>query len=80
VYLDYGDGDRNVPFSQNVTLANLLAARGVDVTLNAVRDELHEYTVYAHEPSGSREPPTFWQQSSQRIKVIITLLDFGTTA
>lgn len=49
VYLDAGDDDRNVPFSQTVTLANLLEARGVDVTLHAVPDELHEYTVYAHE-------------------------------
>jgi len=49
VYLDAGDDDRNVPFSQTVTLANLLEARGVDVTLHAVPDELHEYTVFAHE-------------------------------
>jgi dipeptidyl aminopeptidase/acylaminoacyl peptidase len=49
VYLDAGDDDRNVPFSQTVTLAALLEARGVDVTLHAVPDELHEYTVYAHE-------------------------------
>jgi dipeptidyl aminopeptidase/acylaminoacyl peptidase len=49
VYLDAGDDDRNVPFAQSVTLANLLEAQGVDVTLHAVPDELHEYTVYAHE-------------------------------
>lgn len=49
VYLDAGDDDRNVPFAQSVTLANLLEARGVDVTLHAVPDELHEYTVYTHE-------------------------------
>jgi dipeptidyl aminopeptidase/acylaminoacyl peptidase len=49
VYLDHGDDDRNVPFSQTVTLANALLARGVDVTLESVPDELHEFTVYAHE-------------------------------
>jgi dipeptidyl aminopeptidase/acylaminoacyl peptidase len=49
VLLDAGDDDRNVPFSQTVSLAALLEARGVDVTLHAVPDELHEYTVYAHE-------------------------------
>jgi dipeptidyl aminopeptidase/acylaminoacyl peptidase len=49
VYLDQGDDDRNVPFAQTVTLAGLLQARGVDVTVHAVPDELHEYTVYAHE-------------------------------
>jgi dipeptidyl aminopeptidase/acylaminoacyl peptidase len=49
VYLDAGDDDRNVPFAQTVTLANLLEAQGVGVTLHAVPDELHEYTVYAHE-------------------------------
>ena len=49
IYIDAGDDDRNVPFSQAVTLAALLEARGVDVTLHAVPDELHEYTVYAHE-------------------------------
>jgi dipeptidyl aminopeptidase/acylaminoacyl peptidase len=49
VYLDQGDDDRNVPFAQSVTLANLLEARGVDVTLHAVPDELHEYATYAHE-------------------------------
>jgi dipeptidyl aminopeptidase/acylaminoacyl peptidase len=49
VLLDAGDDDRNVPFSQTVTLAGLLQARGVDVTLHTAPDELHEYTVYAHE-------------------------------
>jgi dipeptidyl aminopeptidase/acylaminoacyl peptidase len=49
VYLDQGDDDREVPFSQAVTLAGLLEARGVDVTLHAVPDEVHEYDVYAHE-------------------------------
>ncbi len=49
VLLDQGDDDRNVPFSQSVTLAGLLAARGVDVALRSVPDETHEYTVYAHE-------------------------------
>jgi dipeptidyl aminopeptidase/acylaminoacyl peptidase len=49
VLLDQGDDDRNVPFSQTVTLANLLEARGVDVTPHAEPDELHEYAMYAHE-------------------------------
>jgi len=49
VLLDQGDDDRNVPFSQGVTLAGLLEARGVDVTVRSTPDELHEYTVYAHE-------------------------------
>ncbi len=49
VYLDQGDDDRNVPFSQNVTLATLLQARGVDVTLHSVPGELHEYTRYENE-------------------------------
>jgi dipeptidyl aminopeptidase/acylaminoacyl peptidase len=49
VYIDQGDDDRNVPFSQAVTLAGLLDARGVEVAFHAVPDELHEYTVYAHE-------------------------------
>jgi dipeptidyl aminopeptidase/acylaminoacyl peptidase len=49
VLLDQGDNDPEVPFAQTVTLANLLEARGVDVTLHAVPDERHEYDVYAHE-------------------------------
>jgi dipeptidyl aminopeptidase/acylaminoacyl peptidase len=49
VYLDAGDDDRNVPFSQTVTLAGLLQARGNEVVLHAVPDELHEYALYAHE-------------------------------
>jgi dipeptidyl aminopeptidase/acylaminoacyl peptidase len=49
VLLDQGDDDPEVPFAQTVTLANLLEARGVDVTLHAVPDERHEYDVYAHE-------------------------------
>jgi dipeptidyl aminopeptidase/acylaminoacyl peptidase len=48
VYLSQGDDDRNVPFSQGVELANELEVRGVDVRTSVVPDELHEFTVYAH--------------------------------
>jgi dipeptidyl aminopeptidase/acylaminoacyl peptidase len=48
VYLSQGDDDRNVPFSQGVELANALEVRGIEVRLSVVPDELHEFTVYAH--------------------------------
>ncbi len=59
VLLDAGDDDRNVPFAQTVSLAALLEARGVDVTLHTVPDELHEYTVYAHELDRFERTATF---------------------
>jgi dipeptidyl aminopeptidase/acylaminoacyl peptidase len=59
LFLDQGDDDRNVPFAQGVELAYLLEAAGVDVTEAVYPDELHEYTVYAHELSRYQQTADF---------------------
>jgi dipeptidyl aminopeptidase/acylaminoacyl peptidase len=44
IYLIQGDDDRNVDFYQGLSLAALLRRQGVDATLRAVPDEVHDMT------------------------------------
>ncbi|HET9030104.1 MAG TPA: prolyl oligopeptidase family serine peptidase [Candidatus Aquilonibacter sp.] len=48
VFIEQGDDDRNVPFSQGVDLATKLRARGVTVQTQVFPDETHENQVWAH--------------------------------
>jgi len=48
VLLIQGDDDRNVQFSQTVTLTGALRARGVDVEEIVFPDEVHDFLVQAH--------------------------------
>ena len=48
VFIEQGDDDRNVPFSQGVDLATKLRSRGVTVQTQVFPDEAHENLVWAH--------------------------------
>ena len=48
VFIEQGDDDRNVAFSQSVDLATKLRARGVTVQTQVFPDEAHENLVWAH--------------------------------
>lgn len=48
VFIEQGDDDRNVPFSQSVDLATKLRSRGVTVETQVFPDEAHENLVWAH--------------------------------
>jgi dipeptidyl aminopeptidase/acylaminoacyl peptidase len=48
VFIEQGDDDRNVPFSQSVDLATKLRSRGVTVQTQVFPDEAHENLVWAH--------------------------------
>ncbi|HTU69632.1 MAG TPA: prolyl oligopeptidase family serine peptidase [Candidatus Baltobacteraceae bacterium] len=48
VFIEQGDDDRNVAFSQGVDLANKLRNRGVTVQTQVFPDETHENQVWAH--------------------------------
>jgi dipeptidyl aminopeptidase/acylaminoacyl peptidase len=46
VLLIHGDDDRNVPFSETVTLVGKLRARGVDVETFTLPDEVHDFLLH----------------------------------
>ncbi len=48
VFIEQGDDDRNVPFSQGVDLATKLRAQGVTVETQVFPNETHENSVWAH--------------------------------
>ncbi len=48
VFIEQGDDDRNVPFSQSVDLATKLQAQGVTVETQVFPNETHENSVWAH--------------------------------
>ncbi len=48
VFIEQGDDDRNVPFSQSVDLATKLRSKGVTVQTEVFPDEAHEDLVWAH--------------------------------
>jgi dipeptidyl aminopeptidase/acylaminoacyl peptidase len=48
VFIEQGDDDRNVPFSQSVDLATKLRSRGVTVETQVFPDEAHENLVWQH--------------------------------
>ena len=48
VFIEQGDDDRNVAFSQSVDLATKLRSRGVTVETQVFPDEAHENLVWAH--------------------------------
>jgi dipeptidyl aminopeptidase/acylaminoacyl peptidase len=48
VFIEQGDDDRNVAFSQSVDLATKLRSRGVVVQTQVFPDEAHENLVWAH--------------------------------
>lgn len=48
VFIEQGDDDRNVAFSQSVDLATKLRDRGVTVETQVFPDETHENLVWAH--------------------------------
>lgn len=59
VFIEQGDDDRNVPFSQSVDLATKLRARGVTVQTQVFPDEAHENLVWAHLVEQYRAAETF---------------------
>jgi dipeptidyl aminopeptidase/acylaminoacyl peptidase len=48
VLLIHGDDDRNVPFSETVTLAAALRKQGVEFEEIIFPDEVHDFLLYAH--------------------------------
>ncbi len=48
VLLIHGDDDRNVPFSETVTLVEQLRQRDIEFELLVFPDEVHGFTTYAH--------------------------------
>lgn len=48
VLLIHGDDDRNVPFSESVTLAEALRKQGVEFEQLVFPDEVHDFLTYAH--------------------------------
>ena len=48
VFIEQGDDDRNVPFSQSIDLATKLQAQGVTVETQVFPNETHENSVWAH--------------------------------
>ncbi len=48
VLLIHGDDDRNVPFSETVTLAAALRKQGVEFEELIFPDEIHDFLLYAH--------------------------------
>lgn len=48
VLLIHGDDDRNVPFSETVTLAEALRKQGVEFEELIFPDEIHDFLLYAH--------------------------------
>ena len=59
VFIEQGDDDRNVPFSQGVDLATKLRSRGVTVKTEVFPDEAHENLVWAHLVEQYREAADF---------------------
>src|SRR5262249_48227914 len=47
VFLEQGDDDRNVEFSQMVGLVDLLRARGVYYELTVIPDDVHESLIHS---------------------------------
>jgi dipeptidyl aminopeptidase/acylaminoacyl peptidase len=48
VLLVHGDDDRNVPFSETVTLAEALRKRGLDFETLVFPDDVHDFLVHRH--------------------------------
>ena len=48
VLLIHGDDDRNVPFSETVTVAGALRKQGVEFDELVFPDEVHDFLLYAH--------------------------------
>ncbi len=59
VFIEQGDDDRNVPFSQSVDLATKLQAQGVTVETQVFPNETHENSVWAHLVEQYRAAGTF---------------------
>ena len=59
VFIEQGDDDRNVPFSQGVDLVTKLRDRGVTVQTEVFPDETHENQVWAHLVTQYREAADF---------------------
>jgi len=48
VLLIHGDDDRNVPFSETVTLVDALRKQGVEFEELIFPDEVHDFLMHAH--------------------------------
>jgi dipeptidyl aminopeptidase/acylaminoacyl peptidase len=48
VLLIHGDDDRNVPFSESVTLAEALRRQGVEFEQLVFPDEVHDFLTHGH--------------------------------
>lgn len=62
VLLIQGDDDRNVPFSQTVSLARALKSRGVEFEELVFPDEIHDFLLHRHWIAAYRAEANFFER------------------